>query len=176
MVDLRFWRKPPQGIQPMELPKSTPPKSALVALIGTAAAGALITTVSMWEGKSNDPYKDIVGVATVCYGETKVSMRRYSDEECRAMLEESLVGYARPVLERNPELAGHPNQLAATVSLAYNIGPANYRKSTVAKRFSAGQWRSACDNFLAWQYAGGKPVKGLLNRRRHERELCLKGL
>lgn len=148
----------------------------LGALIGGGAAAALVALVAGWEGKSNDPYRDIVGVWTVCYGETNVAMRRYSDAECKAMLENSLADYAGPVLARNPELRGHDQQLAAAVSLAYNIGPAAYRKSSVARLFSAGQWRAACDAFLRWSYAGGKQVKGLLRRRQSERAMCLRGL
>ena len=143
---------------------------------GGAAAIALIALVSQWEGKRNEPYADLIGKTTVCYGETNVQMRRYSDVECKEMLASSLVGYAEPVLKRNPELRGHPNQLVAATSLAYNVGATNYARSTVAKRFSAGNWKGACDAFLSWSYAGGRQVKGLLNRRQAERAICLKGL
>lgn len=145
---------------------------------GAIAAMLAIATpfVAQWEGKRNDPYRDIVGVWTVCYGETRVPMRRYTDAECEALLAKGLTEYAGPVLARNPELRGHPNQLAAAVSLSYNIGSAAYARSTVAKRFSAGEWRAACDGFLAWRYAGGREVKGLLNRRKAEREICLRGV
>ena len=108
--------------------------------------------------------------------ETRVAMRHYSDAECRDMLADGLADFAGPVLTRNPELAGHDAQLAAAVSLAYNIGPAAYRKSSVARAFSAGQWRSACDAFLKWSYAGGRQVTGLLKRRQSERAICLRGL
>lgn len=151
-------------------------KRTLAGTVGATAATALLAIVATWEGKSNDPYRDIVGVLTVCHGETKVQMRRYTDAECAAMLEDSLIGYADPVLARNPELRSHPYQLAAAVSLAYNVGPASYRRSTVARRFSAGNWRGACDAFLMWSKAGGRTVQGLLNRRRDERRLCLTGL
>lgn len=147
----------------------------LVALVGSAAALLMTATVAKWEGKSNDPYADIVGVMTVCYGETRVQMRRYSDAECKDMLADGLADFAGPVLARNPELAGRPYQLAAATSLAYNIGNANYARSTVAKRFSAGNWRGACDAMLAWRFAGGREVKGLLRRRQDERALCLRG-
>lgn len=160
-------------LSPMPAPKST---GKLVATVGTAAAALLIATVAAWEGKSNDPYKDIVGVTTVCYGETRVQMRRYSDAECKAMLSDALAGFGKGVLERNPNLRDRPNQLAAATSLSYNIGLTAYRRSTVAKRFSAGQWKAACDGFLAWAYAGGKQVKGLVNRRRAERAICLRGV
>ena len=103
-------------------------------------------------------------------------MRRYSDAECKAMLSDGLAGFAAPVLARNPELKGHDNQLAAAISLSYNIGNAAYRKSTVARKFSAGDWRGACNAFMAWSMAGGKRVQGLVNRRAAERDLCLRGL
>lgn len=161
------------AIQPMQQPKGN---SRLVKTVGAGAAATLLLFVSAWEGKSNDPYKDIVGVWTVCYGETRVQMRRYSDAECKAMKADALVDFAEPVLKRNPELRGRDNQLAAAVSLAYNIGSAGYNRSTVARRFSQGRWREACDAFLLWNRAGGKVVRGLDNRRRAERALCLKGL
>lgn len=161
-------------IEPMEYPKTG--KGKLVALVGSGAAALMLTTVALWEGKSNDPYKDIVGVMTVCFGETRVEMRRYSDAECEDMLAVGLADFAGPVLKRNPELRGRPNQLAAATSLAYNIGSANYNRSTVARRFSAGNWRGACDAFLLWNKAGGRVVKGLTRRREHERQICLRGV
>lgn len=151
-------------------------KGRLLAMVGGTTAALLTATVAMWEGKSNDPYRDIVGVWTVCYGETRVPMRAYSDAECEEMLADGLADFAGPVLERNPELRGRPNQLAAAVSLSYNIGIGAYRRSTVARRFSAGNWRGACDAILMWNKAGGRVVRGLVRRRVHEREICLRGL
>lgn len=164
----------PSRLLPMEEPKSG--KGKLAALIGGSAAVGLLALVGTWEGKKNVPYRDIVGVWTVCYGETRVEMRRYTDDQCKDMLADGLADFAGPVLARNPELRGHDAQIVAASSLAYNIGPAAYRRSTVAKRFSAGNWRGACDAFLSWSYAGGRQVKGLLNRRKAEREICLRGL
>ena len=151
-------------------------KGKLVALVGGSAAALLTATVAMWEGKSNDPYKDIVGVWTVCYGETRVKMRAYTDAECEEMLAEGLADFAGPVLERNPELKNRPNQLVAATSLSYNIGISAYRRSTVARRFSAGDWKGGCNAILMWNKAGGREVRGLTRRRVHEREICLRGL
>lgn len=165
--------QPQNGIQPMEEAKSG--KARLVAVVGGAAAG-LIAVVAGFEGFSTDPYKDIVGVPTVCYGETRVEMRRYTKAECDDMLADALADFAEPVLKRNPELRGHDAQVLAATSLAYNIGSAAYNRSTVAKRFSAGNWKGACDAFLMWNKAGGKVVKGLAVRRQKERAICLRGL
>ena len=160
---------------PVPAARLPPGRAKLAAIVGTAAAG-LIAVASQWEGKRNDPYRDIVGVWTVCYGETNVPMHRYSDDECKDMLAGSLAGYAEAVLKRNPELRGHDPQVIAATSLAYNIGPVAYSRSTVAKRFSAGDWRGACDAFLAFKFAGGREVRGLLLRREAERRICLRGL
>ena len=159
-------------IEPMDQPRmGGKGKAAIGAALMIAIATPFVAT---WEGKSNDPYKDIVGVVTVCYGETRgVQYRRYSDAECQAMLAEGLGDFGEAVARRNPELRDHPNQWAAATSLAYNIGKSAYSRSTVARRFSAGQWRAACDGFLAWKYAGGRVVRGLLNRRKAERKICL---
>lgn len=146
------------------------------AVGGAGAATLLIGLVASFEGKRNDPYLDIVKVPTVCYGETRVAMRHYTDAECADMLADALADFAYPVLKRNPELQGNPAQLAAATSLAYNIGAANYARSTVAKRFSAGDWRGACDAFLRWNMAGGRVVQGLVRRRQSEREICLRGV
>lgn len=148
------------------------------AAIGAALMIAIATPfVAQWEGKKNDPYLDIVGVTTVCYGETRnIQNRRYSNAECQEMLAEGLGDFGEAVAARNPELRQHPNQWAAATSLAYNIGKSAYARSTVAKRFSEGRWQSACDNFLAWRYAGGRVVKGLVNRRNAERKICMTNL
>ncbi len=163
------------AIQPMDEPAS-PGKKRLASVVGATAVAGLIAVVAQFEGKSNDPYRDLVGVWTVCYGETRVAMRRYSDAECDDMLADGLADFAGPVLKRNPELRGHDAQLIAATSLAFNIGSKAYDRSTVARQFSASDWKGACDAFLMWTKAGGREVKGLRLRREKERAICMRGL
>lgn len=151
-------------------------KAGLIALVGASAAALMTATVAAWEGRSNDPYRDIVGVETVCHGETRVAMRRYTDAECDDLLAEALGGFATGVLERNPGLRERPQQLAAATSLAYNIGLSAYWRSTVARRFAQGRWREGCDAILLWNKAGGRVIRGLVRRREAERRICLEGL
>ena len=146
-------------------------------LVGASVATALaVGIIAPWEGKKNDPYRDIVGVFTVCYGETRVPMRRYTDEECKEMLIKAVSEFQSGVLACTPNLYNRPHQLAAATSLSYNIGTSAYCRSTVARRFNAGDFRGACEGFIAWRYAGGKEVRGLVNRRKDETRLCLTGL
>lgn len=146
------------------------------AALGAAALFAL-PMIERWEGTRLDPYRDIVGVWTVCTGETRVPMRRYTRDECRGMLDRAIASeYGVGVLAAVPTLEHRPRQLAASISLAYNIGVPAFARSTVARRFNRGDWRGGCDAFLMWTRAGGRVVQGLVNRRRDERRLCLEDL
>lgn len=158
------------------IPAKKPPVKTLIGVIGAAAAAILTPLVMQWEGRENTAYKDIVGVWTICDGDTKdVKPEQVAtDAECDARLERQLIAHAEPVLSCTPTLKDKPHALAAAASLAYNVGTAAYCKSTADRRFDAGDIKGGCDAFLAWRFAGGKEVKGLLNRRTAERAICLK--
>lgn len=156
-------------------------KLALNGAVGSAFIGLAVLIASpiieQWEGTRTNPYKDVVGIATVCTGETRVEMRRYTPAECKVMLERTLNSdFAPAVLKVVPAIKDRPYQYAAAISLTYNIGPAAFARSTVARRFNAGDWRGGCDAFRSWVMAGGKRVQGLVNRREAERKLCLTNL
>lgn len=168
--------QPDKGQTPAPMKKRT-----LVGVIGAAAALIVAPFVSGWESGGKPrlvAYRDLVGIPTICDGETagvKMGMVE-TIEGCKARNEAALIRHAEPVLACTPSLRGHPYQLSAAISLAYNIGTGGYCRSTVDRRFDAGQWRAACDAFLMWNKAGGKVVNGLDRRRRAERDLCLKDL
>lgn len=65
------------------------------------------------------------------------------------------------------------NQFGAMVSLAYNIGPGAFAKSSICRKFNAGDIQGAADAFLLWNKAGGKVLTGLVRRRYAERALFL---
>lgn len=159
------------------------PLTALAITMGVAAAALTTPFVARWEdgpsGPALVPYRDIVGVWTQCSGETLGVTARSPKETpvgCAVKLDRRLAGFAQAVASCTPSLRGRDYQWAAATSLAYNIGTAAYCKSTVDRRFDAGNWREACDAFLMWNRAGGKVVAGLTNRRRAERDLCLTSL
>lgn len=166
----------PNKIEPTEQPKAG--KGGIAALVGVGVAAILVPFVGQWEGKRNDPYRDIVGIWTVCYGDTKnvVPGQRQTDAQCNARLDEQLVNHAKPVIACVPQLKDRPYQLAASISLAYNIGTGGFCKSSAAREFRAGHWVAGCTNFLKWNKAGGKVVPGLARRREAERKICMTGL
>jgi lysozyme len=65
------------------------------------------------------------------------------------------------------------NEFGAMVSLAYNIGPGAFGKSSVLRRFNAGDKQGAADAFRMWNKAGGRVWPGLVRRREAERALFL---
>lgn len=65
------------------------------------------------------------------------------------------------------------NEYDSAVQLTYNIGEHAFCKSTIVKRWNAGDYAGGCDAFLMWNKAGGRVVQGLVNRRERERRLCL---
>ncbi|UEP49667.1 lysozyme [Burkholderia ambifaria] len=157
------------------------PKKTLVGVVGAAAAALLFSMVPKFEGTKLIGYFDPVGIPTKCMGDTTnvVVGQRYSEAECRELLERQLIVHAEPVLKCTPILKGHTYQLAAAVSFAYNVGTTAYCGSTTAKRFNAGDWKGACramneaDNGRPqWVTARGRVLPGLVKRRADERELC----
>ncbi len=170
---------------PSAVPARAPNKAgALVLAVGTACAAIVAPLVSGFESGGRQHLVayhgslDPPGVYSICDGDTLNvhAGDRETPAGCAIRLDNRLADFARPVLKATPGLYGHPNQLAAAISLAYNIGGGAYARSTVAARFNARQWPAACDAFLLWDKAGGVVIKGLLDRRAKERALCLKDL
>ena len=152
----------------------------LVAVIGAMAAASLYASIPADEGEELGAYRDIVGVWTICNGDTNDVRPGMVETKagCRTRLERQLIRHAEPVMACSPRLkeAGRDYQRAAAVSLAYNVGVAAYCRSSVDRHFDAGRWRQGCDALLMWNKAGGKAVRGLTLRRQRERAVCLKGL
>jgi lysozyme len=151
-------------------------KQAGLAGSAVVAAALAIATIAPWEGKRNEPYRDPIGILTVCYGETSVPMRRYSDAECSAMLEARAAEFMEGVRRRSPAIAQHPEQWAAHTSFAYNVGQAAYNGSSVARLFGEGRHADACRFIGRYVYAGRQKLRGLVRRRAAEVALCLRGV
>lgn len=163
---------------------STPQKAGATGLALAAMVAIATPFIGSWEGKRNTPYRDVVGVWTVCYGETRnIDInRRYSDAECDALHEKGVAEFGKAVAKLSPEIVEYPAQWAAHTSIAYNIGIGAYRKSSMRRLFNAGDHRSACRAIRRYKYAGGRVIKGLQLRREGddkrvgEYELCLFGV
>lgn len=151
-------------------------KKGLIA--GSVALTMLATgVISQFEGRELRAYKDIVGVWTICDGETKGVKPgdTATPAECDSMLAKNLVIYEQG-LDRCLTAPVPGKSKVAFLSWTYNVGIGAACKSTLVRKANAGDIRGACDQLLVWDKAGGRVVKGLTNRRKAERELCLEGL
>ncbi|AIN19306.1 lysozyme [Yersinia rochesterensis] len=152
-------------------------------IIGVSAAGALAIAGALLggddglEGRKHVAYYDVVNVLTVCDGHTGKDIipgKKYSDAECDALLQKDLAPVQRTV-DTAVKAPLSKYQKAALYSFTYNVGQSAFTKSTLLKKLNTGDIKGACDELRRWIYAGGKPWKGLQNRREIERELCLAG-
>jgi lysozyme len=143
----------------------------------TAAVAIALPIIKQWEGRSLVAYTDIVGVWTICDGETR-GVRpgdTVTAEQCDRMTEAAVAEYEAAIRPCLPEVMPHKTR-AAFVVTAYNIGVDGFCKSTMARKARAGDLRGACEALMMWTKAKGKVVRGLVNRRTAERKLCLEGL
>jgi len=149
------------------------PRRGLVAIIGAAAAAAVIALTGGFEGTKLTTYKDIGGVLTYCTGATEDAQwgKTYTPDECKAQLDRDLARHAEGVIAcvHVPLTDG---QKVAFVDAAYNIGVQAFCGSSMARKANAGDMPGACAALSMWDKVGGKPVAGLTRRRTAERKLC----
>ena len=154
------------------------PKSKTAGAGAAAAIAIAIAFIAPWEGVELRAYRDIVGVPTICYGETRgVKMGNTATlSACKDQLAVAVVEFDR---EMSPCL---PAQLpdktrAAFLSFSYNLGAKILCVSpTMSRLIKARDIAGACNAMTMFNRAGGKVVRGLTNRRAAERKLCLEGL
>ena len=68
------------------------------------------------------------------------------------------------------------NRDVAYTSLAYNAGVSAISKSTAVRRLNAGDIVGGCEAIAWWNKAGGRVIRGLVNRRTEDVALCMIGV
>lgn len=140
------------------------------AKITAAAVAVALPVIMAFEGLVLRPYRDPVGLMTVCFGETSAEMRSYTADECRALLQESAQKHAKDIEAcLPPNLPEHV--YAASISFAYNVGAQKFCQSTFSRKLRSAE-PGACAELSRWVYAGGKALPGLVKRRAVERAMC----
>jgi lysozyme len=155
-------------------------RTATAAGAVTAAfLAAAVPFIGQWEGLRTTAYQDIVGVWTVCYGETR-GVRpgdSYTVAECDDMLRREILHFDAELTKCAPALPTLPvGARVAFVSWSYNVGTGAACRSTLVRLLNAGDVRAACEQLPKWNRAGGQVVRGLTNRRVNERDICLSSL
>lgn len=97
-----------------------------------------------------------------------------SESKAMELLRSDLARFENYVTEA---LGGYPatsNEFSAMVSLCFNIGPTNFRKSSVLRNHKKGDKAAAGNSFKLFNKAAGKVLNGLVRRRAAEAALYMK--
>ena len=135
--------------------------------------------ICMFEGFSAKPYLCSAKVPTIGYGNTyylngkKVTLLDKPITELEAF--EMFKAIADKFADKVSKLVTAPidqSQFNALVSLTYNIGPANFQKSTLLRKVNFNHNDPTIRaEFLKWNKAGGQVLKGLTIRRKAEADI-----
>jgi lysozyme len=131
--------------------------------------------IKSWEKLRLEPYKDAVGIWTAGYGFTGPEVKQgvtWTLKQAEDALQgriDAIDGILNKVII--PRVT--QGQWDAIVSLAYNVGQAALRGSTLIRLVNQRQFNKAADEFLKWNHAGGKVLPGLTKRRQAERDLFI---
>jgi GH24 family phage-related lysozyme (muramidase) len=118
-----------------------------------------------WGSTGNDPFNGgKIGKGTV-----------WTKEQCDTRFEQHLVQFERAVLDGLGNNPASQEQFDAMCSLVYNIGAAAFSRSTLLRMHNAGDFDGAAKQFLRWNKAGGKILRGLTRRREAEAALYKSG-
>lgn len=141
-----------------------------------AALPVALELIKRWEGCRLEAYPD-PGTGsdpwTIGWGSTGEGIAPgtvWTQQQADARLERDVRAFmagVKALLKRKAT----PNQLGAMTSLAYNIGLGAFGGSTLLRKFNAGDLDGAAWQFDRWVYAGGRVMKGLVNRRLDERRV-----
>lgn len=127
-------------------------------------------------------YQDQAGIWTIGYGNTTINGKPVKkgdviSEETAVKLLTDYVKKMEADLLKSLGYVPAPNQLAAILSMAYNIGTAGMKRSVTFAYAKKKEHRAAADAMLNWKYItvnGQKVVnRGLEARRKKEREIYL---
>lgn len=128
--------------------------------------------IRRFEGLRLTAYRCPAGVWTIGYGHTSgvVPGMAITASQAEELLAQDVAAAERIVNAERLRL--RQCQFDALVSFVFNVGGANFRKSTLLARIKVNADENAImDEFLRWVYAGGVVLPGLQKRRLKEMRL-----
>ncbi|TXH34396.1 MAG: lysozyme [Rhodospirillaceae bacterium] len=173
----------------MELSVISPAEIASAEIAPVEIAPAGLAIIEEYEGCHLTAYLCPAGIPTIGYGHTgpdvtmqDVGRRSITKVAAEALLESDLRRVSDQVAGAC-RVSANANQHAAMVSLAFNIGIGNFRKSTVLNAHNRGDTQAAGRAFNLWTKATVRGRKGerarkvelpgLVSRRAREAALYL---
>lgn len=138
-----------------------------------------LSMIASFESFEPKAYYCPAGVLTIGYGHTGTNAKGESlqegdtvtREQAKRLLYEDVLWAEDAVNEQRLHLT--QNQFDALVSFVFNVGATAFAHSTLLKKLKSCDYEDAADEFLRWNKAGGKVLRGLTARREAERDLFL---
>ena len=135
-------------------------KQRIAAIVATAAVATATYTLSpsaedklvQFEGERFTSYIDTGGIYTIGVGSTGSVAKgdKITKEESRLLLRDDLRASSK-ALERNVKRPiTSQNQVDAAIHWLHNFGEGNFRKSTLLKKWNAGDCVGTAKEFLKW--------------------------
>lgn len=170
-------------IAAMALAASSTSEAQHVASSDEQALSLARELVTSFEGFREYVYADAGGVATVGWGHTDATgcgppIVTLSGRITEAMGEAYLacdLAVTASAVDRLVTSQLFPEQKAALISFAFNVGTRKLEQSTLLKHDNAGRFDAAADELLRWVLCDGKRLRGLIERRRIERQVWMRG-
>ncbi len=131
-----------------------------------------LALIKSFEGLRLNAYRCPADVVTIGYGSTGPHLKMgmtITEAQADKLLQDDLDRFEACVARNAPDAT--QNEFDAMVSLAFNIGTGAFEKSTLLRKFKAGDKAGAAVGFDAWVNAGGQKLAGLVRRRAAERAL-----
>ena len=138
--------------------------------------GQGLELIKRFEGFRDEVYLDAAGLPTIGYGhlirEGDDFSGGISKEDGEALLVKDTGIAERAVLSLiNVPLTD--GQFDALVSFTFNLGGGALQRSTLRQKLNREEYEAAASEFIRWVWAGGKKLKGLIRRRKAEKEVYL---
>jgi len=133
-----------------------------------------------YEGCRLNVYRDPIGIPTIGYGSTygldytRVNMghRTITESEATGLLIRQCQWSERSIA-RLVRVSLTNNQCSALISFVYNVGSGNFQRSTMRMKLNREDHIGAASEFWKWRRAGGRILKGLVRRRKIEKQLFM---
>ena len=139
-----------------------------------------LSLLKQFEGCRLIPYKDSAGLWTIGYGhliadgKTLPDSAKYkiTQKQADLLLKYDVIPREKAV-ERLCAVPLSQNEFDALVSFVFNLGAGCFQRSTIRQKLNRGDRAGAAKVLLRYNRAGGKVIKGLVNRRMAEFKLFM---
>ena len=137
--------------------------------------------IKHFEGFRSKPYKCSAGVDTIGYGQTyyadgkRVTLKDKSiqEDEAEKLLMIEIKRIYSLLIQKFITVELPSNKMAAVIQFCYNLGMGRFQGSTLRKKINQNDFKAVPKEFIKWNKANGKALRGLTLRRNAEIQLWI---